>query len=141
MDIGSVSCQERYHASEIFTLRCRILDRPGMLGRLITALGQFGVNIGSINVTGLDNQNKVRDITVYCSDKEHLGKLLDTVNSIDGVEVLFVRDDVMEIHRRGTIETVSRVPIENLTICVWFILQGSHRYVRRSRPILMLHGI
>lgn len=40
MNITNISWQERYHASEIYTLRCKILDRPGMLGKLITAIGR-----------------------------------------------------------------------------------------------------
>lgn len=115
MDMKNTSWQERYHASEIFTLRCKVLDKPGMLGKLITTIGQAGAHIGTINVAGLDSQYKLRDITIYCRDKEHLEAILDIANQCQGVEVINVKDDVMEIHRRGTIEVTSRVPITNLT--------------------------
>lgn len=115
MDVQNTSWQERYHASEIFTLRCRILDKPGMFGTLITAIGKVGAQLGTISVVGIDSQNKIRDITVYCSDKKHLQDILDTSNGIDGIKVLNVRDEVQEIHRRGTIQVRSRVPITTLT--------------------------
>lgn len=115
LNAKNTSWQERYHASEIFTLRCKVLDKPGMLGRLITAMGQAGAHIGTINVAGLDNQNKLRDITIYCRDKEHLTDILKTANKCEGIKVVNTKDEVLEIHRRGTVQLVSRVPITNLT--------------------------
>lgn len=114
-DIKTTSWQERYHAAQIFTLRCRILDKPGMLGKLISAVGQVGAHIGTVDIAALQSRYKIRNITVYCSDKRHLDMLLNTINRISGVKVLDVRDDVLEIHRRGAIKIVSRVPITNLT--------------------------
>lgn len=115
MDMGSTSWQQRYHASEIFTLRCRVRDEPGMLGRLITAIGQTGAHVGTLQVVGLDSRHKIRDITVYCSDRTHLDNILDILNQIDGIDVLNVKDDILEMHRRGAIETISRVPITDLS--------------------------
>ncbi len=115
MDIENISWQERYHASEIFTLHCKLKDEPGMLGKLITKIGMAGAHVGSINIYGVDSQHKLRDITVYCTDKVHLDDVLTAAHSVEGIEVTAVRDEVMEIHRRGTIQTVSRVPITNLT--------------------------
>ena len=86
-----------------------------MLGKLISAVGQVGAHIGTVNIAALQSRHKIRDITVYCSDKKHLDMLLNTINRISGIEVLDVRDDVLEMHRRGAIRMVSRVPITNLT--------------------------
>jgi malate dehydrogenase (oxaloacetate-decarboxylating) len=115
LETKSTSWQERYNASEIFTLRCKILDKPGMLGKFITAVGNVGSHIGSINVAGLDSHHKIRNITVYCSDRKHLDEILSIASSSDYVEIIDVSDDVLAIHCRGTIKTVSRVPITNLT--------------------------
>jgi len=115
MNMGGTSWQQRYHASEIFTLRCRIRDVSGMLGKAITAIGQTGAHLGTLKVVGLDSRHKVRDITVYCSDQSHLGAILDILNQIEGVSVLEVKDDILEMHRRGAIETISRVEIKDLS--------------------------
>lgn len=115
ISLNNISWQERYHASEIYTLSCKLLDRPSMLGKLITTIGENGAHVGPISLTGLDNEFKLREITIYCVDKNHLKTILGKIDELVGVSVLNIRDDVLEIHRRGTIETHSRVPITNLT--------------------------
>ena len=115
LDPKNISWQERYHASMIFTLRCKVLDRPGMLGKLITAMGQAGAQLGTINVVGIDSQYKLRDITVFCRDREHLQDILDIAHQLKGIKVIDIKDDVLEIHRRGTIRLVSKTPIHDLT--------------------------
>ena len=108
LDTRNISWQERYHASMIFTLRCKIMDKPGMLGRLVTLIGQAGAHVGTINVVGLDSQYKLREITIFCRDREHLEDILDTIHQCEGIKVIDVRDDVLEIHRRGTVRFIRR---------------------------------
>ena len=115
MEMEKTSWQERYHASEIYTLRCKVHDTPGMLGKLITAIGQTRTHLGNISIIGVESHSKIRDIQVYCSNKKHLKELLEKVDQIEGVQVLSIKDNVLEIHRRGAIEIKSRVPIRNLT--------------------------
>ncbi len=110
----TTSWQERYHASGIYTLRCRVRDEPGTLGRLIASIGETHTHVGTIETVGMEPDNKLRDIQVYCSDEKHLGQLLDHIKSLDGIGLVAVHDDVLEIHRRGTIVTRSRVPINSL---------------------------
>lgn len=114
-DMKDTSWQQRYGACEIFALRCRILDEPGMFGKLSSAIGQSGAHIGAINLVGLENAHKVRDITIYLADKKQLNKLLEVIELVDGVDIISVRDEILEIHRRGSIEVVSRAPIKSQT--------------------------
>jgi len=114
MDLKDTTWQERYHAPLVFTLRCRLEDRPGMLGVLTTALGECGAHVGDISIVGVDALHKVRDVTVYCADQRHLESILDRLGQLAGVEVAAVTDNVLEIHRRGAIEVRSRVPINAL---------------------------
>lgn len=121
MDMKATSWQQRYSAAEIFTLRCRILDKPGMFGKLSTAIGRAHAHIGAINLIPHQKDDPactpflVRDITVYLTDRKQLDKLLEIIKPIDGVDVLSVNNDILEIHRRGSIKVVSRVPIESQT--------------------------
>lgn len=115
MDLNQTNWQERYHASDIYTLRCKVYDKPGMLGKLITAIGHAQVHVGSIRTVGIESRSKIREIQIYCSGQEHLNQLLKEVEAIRGIEVFNVKDDVLDIHRRGAIEMVSRVPIKNLS--------------------------
>ena len=52
-------------------LRVRIAHRPGMLGRVATAIGEAGGTIGSIDLISLDDEHTLRDITVDAGDEEH----------------------------------------------------------------------
>jgi len=114
-EMKKMSWQERYHASQIYTLRCKIDDTPGMLGKLITTIGQTKTHLGDISTIGIESHSKIRDVQVYCTNKEHLEKLLESVKKVDGIQILNIRDDVLEIHRRGAIEIKSRVAIKSLT--------------------------
>ncbi len=115
VDIKGSSWQQRYSTPEIFTLRCRILDKPGMFAKLSEAFAQVEAHMGQVSLVGLEKEYKLRDITVFLADKDRLTKLLDIIEQVDGVEVVSVSDDIMEIHRRGAIDVVSRVPIKSLT--------------------------
>ena len=115
MDVNKISWQERYRAPEVYTIRCRIQDKPGMLGKLLAAISQEKVNIGDINIVGVDGISKIRDVQVFCSNKKQLDGVVAAVNKVEGVEVLGVNDNVIDMHRRGVISMVSRVPIKSLT--------------------------
>ena len=115
VDLKGTSWQQRYGTPEIFTLRCRISDKPGMFGKLSSAIGQAGVNMGDINLIALEDQYKVQDITVFLKDNKQLEKMLSAIKAIDGVEVINVLNEIFETHRRGSIDVVSRMPIKSLT--------------------------
>jgi len=114
MDLTSTSWQERYQSRGVYTLRCKLADKPGMLGVLTSAIGASGTHIGNIEIVGIDGQSKFRDVTVYCPSPANLNDLVQKIKQIDGVEVVEVRDDVLEAHRRGTIKVSSRVPINSI---------------------------
>ena len=115
MYLEGSSWQERYLANEVFTLRCKIADKPGMLGKVSQAIGNCNVHVGTIDLVELDAQNQIRDFLIHCSSDAEMEKVVESVKALDDVEIIEVFDEVMEIHRRGTIEMVSRAPIETLT--------------------------
>ncbi len=86
-----------------------------MFGQVSSAIGTAGGHLGTVNLVDLEAEYKVRDITTYLADKKQLEELLEAVKRIDGVEVLGVRDEVIETHRRGAIEVKSRWPLRSLT--------------------------
>ena len=115
IDMTGTSWQQRYSASAIFTLRCRILDKTGMFAKLSAAIGQADAHIGEISLVGLESECKIRDVTVYLENMMQLDKLLEIIRTIKGVDIVSVSDDILEMHRRGSIQVVSRVPIKSLT--------------------------
>ena len=95
------------------TLRCRIANRPGMLGRLTTAIGESGGDIGAIDIVRADRDVMVRDISVRVRDDEHGDALVAMINQIDGMAVLQASDRVFLAHLGGKLAVQSRVPLKN----------------------------
>jgi malate dehydrogenase (oxaloacetate-decarboxylating) len=114
MDLTTTSWQERYRATGVYTLVCKLKDAPGMLGTLTSAIGGAGTHVGDIRVVGVESDSKIREVTVYCPGKEVVEALVKKLNGIDGVEVLTVRDEILEMHKRGVISVQSRVPITSV---------------------------
>ena len=83
------------------TLRCRIANRPGMLGRLTTAIGELGGDIGAIDIVRADRDVMVRDISVRVRDDEHGDALVAALNQTEGVAVLQSSDRVFLAHLGG----------------------------------------
>jgi malate dehydrogenase (oxaloacetate-decarboxylating) len=61
------------------TLRVRIDHRPGMLGRVATAIGEAGGTIGDIELVAIDRRHTLRDLTVDAGDEEHERGIVEAV--------------------------------------------------------------
>ncbi len=109
------SLQERYKSTNIFTLRCEIVDKPGKLSSLIAVIAEVNAQLDKIESVGVDSINKFRDITIYCQKSDDIEIIIPKINAIEGLRVIDVVDEVLESHRRGTIETKSRMAIKSLT--------------------------
>ncbi len=96
------------------TLRCKNLNIPGTLGKLATAIGQAGAEIGTINTIHMGHHFNVRDIDVLTENEQSLQKLIESVSKLKEVTVLEVRDEVLELHKGGKIKMVSRTPINSV---------------------------
>lgn len=94
------------------TLRCQIENRPGMLGRLTTLIGEVGGDIGAIDIVRAERNILVRDITVRVQDEQHGERLVAAINTLPNVKVLQVSDRVFLAHLGGKLATQSRVPLK-----------------------------
>ncbi|HVH06287.1 MAG TPA: ACT domain-containing protein, partial [Myxococcota bacterium] len=63
------------------TLRCRNTNRPGILGRLATAIGSSGANIGDIRTVWSGPDHIVRDLDVLVEDAAALEKTIAVVRA------------------------------------------------------------
>ncbi len=98
-------------ASFAFTARCRIVNRPGMLGQLTSAIGGLGGDIRGIDIVRVDRGAIVRDVTVLAADEGHAQQLVETMKALAGIEVLEYSDRTFLAHLGGKIEVVPRTPI------------------------------
>jgi malate dehydrogenase (oxaloacetate-decarboxylating) len=97
------------------TFRCRLEQKPGALGRLLSAIGDQGGLIGEIRSVHMGGSAVDRDITVYADDLKHLDRLIRTVDGTPGARLLEVRDEVLEMHQGGKIAIRSRYDISSLS--------------------------
>ncbi len=96
------------------TLRCRNAHRPGVLGRLATAVGAAGANLGDIRTVWVGPEHIVRDLDILVADEEMLRRTVGSVSAVDGVDLLDVIDEVHEFHLDGKLEVRPTHPVRTL---------------------------
>lgn len=96
------------------TLRCRNDHRPGVLGKLATAIGATGSNIGDIRTVWVGPDHIVRDLDIVTDDDDALARTLEAVRAIPGIEVIEVIDEVHELHIDGKLEVRATHPVRTV---------------------------
>ena len=94
------------------TLRVRLANRPGMLGRLTSAIGTAGGNIGAIDIVEAGTGQLIRDITVYASSVSHGEKIVADVIALPDVTLINVSDRTFLRHLGGKIEIHNKRPLQ-----------------------------
>jgi malate dehydrogenase (oxaloacetate-decarboxylating) len=64
------------------TLRVEIDHRPGMLGKVASAIGDADGTIGAVDLVQVDGDHTIRDITVETGDASDWPRLTETVNAV-----------------------------------------------------------
>ncbi len=92
-------------------LRVRLDNRPGVLGALLTAIGDVGGNIFAIEGFVAKEATLERDIVVNCGNVEHQEQVLGVAKGVDGVDVLDSWDRTFRMHEGGKIEVLALQPV------------------------------
>jgi malate dehydrogenase (oxaloacetate-decarboxylating) len=93
------------------TLRLKISNVPGSLGRITSRIGEIGGDIGAIDIASVGKNHIVRDITVKVRDEQHGDELVAGLKKIDVAEVVNVSDRTLLMHLGGKIRINSKVPL------------------------------
>lgn len=96
------------------TLRCRNANRPGVFGRLASAMGAAGANLGDIRSVWVGPAHIVRDIDVSFDDASTLEHAIEAIRALEDVDLLEVIDDVHELHIDGKLEVRATHPVRTL---------------------------
>jgi len=83
-----------------------------MLGKLATAIGEAGGDIGAVDIVRAERTFMVRDITVRVQDEDHGAQLVALVNGLPAMSVLQVSDRVFLTHLGGKLAIQSKVPLK-----------------------------
>ncbi len=97
--------------SHSFTMRVRIVNKPGMLARLLKVIAELKGDPGAIDVVSSTREFKVRDITVSAHDDEHAQAMIEAVRRLKGIEVINVSDRVFLMHLGGKIHIQNKIPL------------------------------
>jgi malate dehydrogenase (oxaloacetate-decarboxylating) len=98
-------------ASYSLTVRLQITNRPGMLGRVASAIGAAGGDIGAVDLVESGRDRIIRDLTVKARDSEHAVEVVNRLRKIPGVRVINVSDRTFLLHLGGKIEIRNKVPV------------------------------
>jgi malate dehydrogenase (oxaloacetate-decarboxylating) len=94
------------------TIRVEIKYQLGMLAKVLTALSAAGGDVGAIDIVSVSPQKVVRDITVNARDEAHEEALVNSLKSLEGVQVVNVSDRVFLLHLGGKISITSKSPLQ-----------------------------
>jgi malate dehydrogenase (oxaloacetate-decarboxylating) len=99
-------------ASHSLTVRLQILNKPGMLGKVTSALGKAGADIGAIDLVEVGKTTITRDITFKTSDERHGQQVVDRLRALEGISVVNVSDRTFLMHLGGKIEVRGKMPVK-----------------------------
>jgi malate dehydrogenase (oxaloacetate-decarboxylating) len=94
------------------TLRVEIDHRPGMLGKVASAIGDAGGTIGSVDLVSLEGGHTLRDITVDTAGDEHGRAIVAAVDAVEGANVVDSTDRTLRMHVSGKIEMRNKHPLK-----------------------------
>src|SRR3990172_6115191 len=92
-------------------IRLAIPTQPGMLGKVTSAIGRAGGDIGAVDIVGFRKNTTIREIVVNVADISTGEKVVGQVSRVKGVNVLSVTDRTFMIHRGGKIEIRNKIPL------------------------------
>jgi malate dehydrogenase (oxaloacetate-decarboxylating) len=95
------------------TLRVEIDRVLGQLGRVTSAIGDAGGQIGAVDIVEQLEHRTIRELIVDAADAEHGNAIVAAVNEVPGVTVMEIADRTFELHRGGKIFTGLKAPIRN----------------------------
>lgn len=101
------------NVSHSVTIRAELNHKPGVLGRLTTAIGDAGGNILGLDLVEVTGDIICRDITILAIDADHAVELRRVAENVEGVHVRSVLDRTFRMHLHGKIEVVGKNPILN----------------------------
>src|SRR5262245_43520471 len=99
-------------ASYSVTVRLEIENKPGMLGKITSAIGKAGGDIGAIDLVEVGRTTITRDLSVKASDERHAQQVVEKIRAVSGVRVVNVSDRTFLMHLGGKIEVNGKIAVK-----------------------------
>ena len=94
------------------TIRVKLDDSQGVLGRTTTAIGEAGGVVGAVDVVDTDAGQSLRDVVVDATGQDHWELIVASINAVDGAEVIDTTDRTFLLHVGGKIEQSNKHPLK-----------------------------
>lgn len=94
-------------------IRMEIDKRKSTFAQVAAAIGDGGGDVVAIDVIRSSSLATVRDITVNVHDSSAQGKIVEQLQSLDGITIVNISDQTFLMHLGGKIEMQPKVPIRN----------------------------
>ena len=94
-------------------IRLEIVSKPGMLGKVTSAIGKAGGDIGAVDIVGFKKNITIRDIIVSVADVPMGQKVVEELRRVKGANVLQVTDRTFMVHQGGKIEIRNKIPLNS----------------------------
>jgi malate dehydrogenase (oxaloacetate-decarboxylating) len=99
-------------ASYSLIVRIEIVNQPGMLGKVTSAIGKCGGDIGAIDLVEVGKSTVTRDISFKARDEKHGEQVVEKIRAVEGVRVINVSDRTFLMHLGGKIEVKSKMALK-----------------------------
>ena len=111
VEINIENWLQEYNPSLVLVLRCGTSDKPEFLSMLEDAAAQVGGLINQVDPVKTVSGQEVYDITVCFKNKGEIEKLLEMIKPSRNFSIVHENDKVLEMHDRGVIQVISKLPI------------------------------
>lgn len=98
----------------IKTIRVKVKNIPGYLGKLLSVVGSLDGQFGEIKTVHIGREYKIRDLEVYVKTEDQLEDIIQAIKNTEGIDILQIIDIVEEVHAGGKIEIESRVELNTI---------------------------
>ncbi len=111
----SEALHDRFERNIVFGLVMRIADGADPAEALMAAVKSSGARVSDLRLVGTEQDGIVQEMMVFTTGDEQMSRVRASVEKIDGVQVVEVKDLAMETHKGGTCEMRSRSEIRSNT--------------------------
>ena len=95
-------------------VRVRMVNEPGMLGKLAIAIGEVGGNISGLRGFEVKTATLDEDVVVNCTSVAHQEQVRAAIEGIEGIEILEFEDRTFHMHEGGKIEVLPLAPVRDI---------------------------
>jgi malate dehydrogenase (oxaloacetate-decarboxylating) len=97
-----------------YTYRVRQPHRTGQFARVAGAIAEGGGLIGDVTTINVGREASIREITLAVEDGDQAERIVDLLNDLEGVEVIWARDRALLRHEGGKLVIESTHPVRTV---------------------------